>query len=85
MSKLKLTNKIQVLLEEEDSLDLYNIIFKICIEKGIKPIPMSQFLREMIKDLIDKEKNRPTLNQISYVEEHVNRIIKETKLKNNVR
>ena len=49
----KLTNKLQVLLSEEEVATLNWIILNDAIENGIRPISMSAFIRELIRHEID--------------------------------
>jgi len=49
----KLTNKLQVLLSEEEVATLNRIILNDAIENGIRPISMSAFIRELIRHEID--------------------------------
>ena len=49
----KLTNKLQVLLSEEEVATLNRIILNDAIEQGIRPISMSAFIRELIRHEID--------------------------------
>ena len=49
----KLTKKLQVLLSEEEVATLNRIILNDAIERGIRPISMSAFIRELIRYEID--------------------------------
>lgn len=49
----KLTNKLQVLLSEEEVATLNRIILNDAIEQGIRPISMSAFIRDLIRQEID--------------------------------
>lgn len=49
----KLTNKLQVLLSEEEVATLNRIILNDAIEQGIRPISMSAFIRDLIRHEID--------------------------------
>ena len=49
----KLTKKLQVLLSEEEVTTLNRIILNDAIERGIRPISMSAFIRELIRYEID--------------------------------
>ena len=78
---LKVTEKLQVLLSEKDVKDLYTIITTKALENGKKPPPISSYIRELIKDHIDKEK----IEQNSYALQQAKKIIKEHEyLKNKI-
>jgi hypothetical protein len=49
----KLTNKLQVLLSEDEVAVLNRIILNDAIERGIRPISMSAFIRELIRTEIE--------------------------------
>lgn len=49
----KLTKKLQVLLSEDEVATLNRIILNDAIEKGIRPISMSAFIRDLIRHEID--------------------------------
>jgi hypothetical protein len=49
----KLTNKLQVLLSEDEVAILNRIILNDAIERGIRPISMSAFIRELIRTEIE--------------------------------
>lgn len=49
----KLTKKLQVLLSEDEVATLNRIILNDAIEQGIRPISMSAFIRDLIRDEID--------------------------------
>ena len=49
----KLTKKLQVLLSEEEVATLNRIILNDAIEQGIRPISMSAFIRDLIREEID--------------------------------
>lgn len=49
----KLTKKLQVLLSEDEVATLNRIILNDAIERGIRPISMSAFIRDLIRDEID--------------------------------
>jgi hypothetical protein len=50
---LKLTNKLQVLLSEDEVSTLNRIILNDAIQHGQRPISMSAFIRELIRTEID--------------------------------
>lgn len=49
----KLTQKLQVLLSEDEVATLNRIILNDAIEQGIRPISMSAFIRDLIRHEID--------------------------------
>lgn len=49
----KLTKKLQVLLSEDEVATLNRIILNDAIEHGIRPISMSAFIRDLIREEID--------------------------------
>lgn len=49
----KLTKKLQVLLSEDEVATLNRIILNDAIEQGIRPISMSAFIRDLIREEID--------------------------------
>lgn len=49
----KLTQKLQVLLSEDEVATLNRIILNDAIEQGIRPISMSAFIRDLIRGEID--------------------------------
>jgi hypothetical protein len=64
----KLTTKIQILLDEEDANELNMLLLRVCLEKGRKVVSLSSFVRDMIKDYIEIEKQRKPTEQISFAE-----------------
>jgi hypothetical protein len=53
--KKRLTKKLQVLLSPEDEDNLNSIIIQKAMETGIKPIPISKYVRNIIVEHIVKE------------------------------
>jgi len=49
----KLTNKLQVLLSEDEVSTLNRIILNDAIQNGQRPISMSAFIRELIRTEIE--------------------------------
>ena len=49
----KLTKKLQVLLSEDEVAVLNRIILNEAIENGTRPISMSAFIRELIREEIE--------------------------------
>jgi len=70
MSDSKLTKKLQVLLSEDEVAVLNRIILNEAIENGARPISMSAFIRDLIRDEIDnrsedqKSFNKSKLKQL---------------------
>ena len=66
----KLTQKLQVLLSEDEVATLNRIILNDAIEQGIRPISMSAFIRDLIRHEIDsrsdddKKWNKDKLKQL---------------------
>lgn len=66
----KLTQKLQVLLSEDEVATLNRIILNDAIEQGIRPISMSAFIRDLIRHEIDsrsdddKKFNKDKLKQL---------------------
>jgi hypothetical protein len=77
--KENLTEKIQVLLSKADSSALNIIIARRSIEDGTKPVPVSEYVRSLIKK--DIESN--ITEQVSYVGEKISQIISEFKSNQN--
>jgi hypothetical protein len=77
--KENLTEKLQVLLSKADSTALNIIIARRAIEQGTKPVPVSEYVRSLIKK--DIEIN--TMGQVSFAEERVAQIISEYKSNQN--
>jgi ribosomal protein S3AE len=53
----KLTKKLQVLLSEEEVTLINRIILNEAIETGQRPISVSAFIREVIREEIEKKGN----------------------------
>ena len=53
----KLTKKLQVLLSEEEVTLINRIILNEAIETGQRPISISAFIREIIREEIEKKGN----------------------------
>ena len=49
MAKENLTEKIQVLLSKVDERELNRIIARKAIEDGERPVPLSSYVRDLIK------------------------------------
>jgi hypothetical protein len=71
MQKETLTEKLQVLLSKNDVQTLNTIIAIRAVQTGEKPVPVSFYIRELIKRNI--EENLP--EQYSFVGEKVKQII----------
>ena len=52
----KLTKKLQVLLSEEEVFIINRIILNEAIENGERPVSVSAFIRDLIRQEIDKKK-----------------------------
>jgi hypothetical protein len=53
----KLTKKLQVLLSEDEVTMINRIILNEAIETGQRPVSVSAFIREIIREEIDKKGN----------------------------
>jgi hypothetical protein len=63
--KKRLTKKVQVLLSPEDEDNLNSIIIQKSMENGIKPMPISKYVRSIIVEHIVKEISpEKTINKI---------------------
>ena len=51
----KLTKKLQVLLSEDEVYMINRIILNEAIEKGERPISLSAFIREIIREEIERK------------------------------
>lgn len=63
MAKENLTEKIQVLLSKADERALNLIIARKAISDGTRPVPLSSYVRELIKDHI--QDNTPEQKSIA--------------------
>jgi hypothetical protein len=63
------TEKIQVLISPDDMRSLSSLIMIDAIQNGTRPIPLSTFVRNIIKEYI--EQNSEKLEQKSFVGESV--------------
>lgn len=73
--KENLTEKLQVLLTKEDQRALNMIIARKSLEQGIRPVPLSSYVREIIKEHILEN----TPEQRSFAAEAAKEIIKKFK------
>lgn len=69
--KENLTEKLQVLLSNSDLRALNVIIARKSLEKGMKPPPISSYIRELIKRDIDEN----IRDQVSFAGEKAREII----------
>ena len=69
----KLTEKIQVLLSKKDIEILNNIMLGKALRIGKRPVPLSTFIRAVIRKYIMDE----TKKQSSFSEEAVDKLIQE--------
>jgi len=53
----KLTKKLQVLLSEDEVTLINRIILNKAIETGLRPISVSAFIREIIREEIEKKEH----------------------------
>jgi len=75
------TEKIQVLISSGDMASVNSLLMMEALENGTRPIPLSTFVRELIKSYI--EENRHKLGQRSHAKDEAQRylnIMKEHKL-----
>jgi hypothetical protein len=66
----KLTEKVQVLLSQADVEILNSIMLGKAMKIGKRPVPLSSFIRAIIRKYIDEE----TKNQDSFAEEQVEKL-----------
>lgn len=59
--KKRLTRKLQVLLSNEDEDALNSIIIQKSMESGIRPIPISKYVRQLIVEHIVEETSTDTV------------------------
>ena len=69
----KLTEKIQVLLSKADIEILNGIMLGKAIKIGHRPVPLSTFIRAIIRKYIEEE----TKDQKSFSEEEANKLLYE--------
>ena len=63
------TEKIQVLISSDDMHAVNSLLMMEALENGGRPVPLSTFVRELIKSYIDQ--NRHKLTQRSHVKDEV--------------
>lgn len=73
--KNNLTEKLQVLLTKEDQRALNIIIARKSLEQGVRPVSLSSYVREVIKEHI----NVNTPEQKSFVVDIAKEILKNHK------
>jgi hypothetical protein len=73
--KNNLTEKLQVLLTKEDQRALNIIIARKSLEQGVRPVSLSSYVREIIKEHITEN----TPEQKSFVVDVAKEIIKNHK------
>ena len=73
----KVTEKIQVLISQQDMAAVNSLLMMEALENGTRPIPLSTFVRELIKSYI--EENRHKLGQRSFAKEEVRRYLNTMK------
>ena len=75
------TEKIQVLVSSQDMTLLNSLIMMDALHEGNKPVALSTFVRELIKDYINNNIHR--LEQRSFAKEEVQRYIRAIKEESN--
>lgn len=75
------TEKIQVLISAEDMSSLNSLIMIDAIQKSERPVPLSTFVRQIIKDYI--EERSECLEQKSFVGDNVKKYTNTLKNKSN--
>jgi hypothetical protein len=73
--KNNLTEKLQVLLTKEDQRALNIIIARKSLEQGVRPVSLSSYVREVIKEHITEN----TPEQKSFVVDVAKKILKNHK------
>jgi hypothetical protein len=71
--KESLTEKIQVLLSKIDLEELNHIIVRKALERKKRPVPLSAYVRELVK----KEIESNTEEQVSFVKSAAERVFSE--------
>ena len=74
-NKENLTENVQVLLSKSDLQALTFLLTKKALMAGEKPLPLSSYVREILKDHIQENSK----NQFSFVHAHVEKVIQEYK------
>jgi hypothetical protein len=69
----KLTEKLQVLLTKEESTALNSAILEDAIEDNQRPVSVSAFIRNLIKNELNR---RGKMEQKSYIKEKINKLNK---------
>lgn len=72
----QLVEKIQVLISKEDLRELNSIILKNALDTGERPVPLSTFVRNLLKREIQTYHQIKNSPQKSYVEEDVKELTK---------
>lgn len=63
----KLTKKLQVLLTEDEVREVNRVILNEALEREQRPISVSAFIRNLIKDELDKR----SVEQRSYIKQNL--------------
>ena len=71
--KESLTEKIQVLLSKIDLEELNHIIVRKALERKKRPVPLSAYVRELVK----KEIESNTEEQVSFVKSAAEKVFSE--------
>lgn len=71
------TEKIQVLISKQDMTNVNTLLMKEALENGERPIPLSTFVRDLIKKYIEDNKN--SLIQHSFVKNDIARYVNKMK------
>jgi hypothetical protein len=67
MENTKLTKKLQVLLTETEVSQINRVILNAALENEARPVSVSAFIRELIQnELLSK-----TIEQKSYIQQHL--------------
>ena len=78
ITKESLTEKIQVLLSKNDLEELNHIIVRKALERKKRPVPLSAYVRELVK----KEIEENTEEQTSFVKKAASEAFKSKNLNN---
>jgi hypothetical protein len=82
--EFKVTEKIQVLISQQDMADVNSLLMLEALETSGRPLTLSSFARELIKKYIEDDRHK--LEQRSHVKDNVGRYlnaIKQEKEPNN--
>lgn len=74
---INLTEKIQVLIGKEDLKKINSIILNEALDNGERPVPLSTFVRNLLKREIELYDRKKSKTQESFVKRDIQKIIKK--------